>query len=108
MKHTLLILLATATVATAQVPGQAYRLPRQVNVASTPAGARFVHNFNVHHNIEDMQAWNQDTLKAYQQNEIRVMQAGTTVIVDRVQGDLTVFRVGKNPTELYALTSDLK
>jgi len=108
MKHTLLILLATATVATAQVPGQAYRLARQVNVASTPAGARFVHNFNVHHNIEDMQAWNQDTLKAYQQNEIRVMQAGTTVIVDRVQGDLTVFRVGKDPTELYALTSDLK
>ena len=108
MKRTLLILLATATVATAQVPGQAYRLPRQVNVASTPAGARFVHNFNVHHNIEDMQAWNQDTLKAYQQNEIRVMQAGTTVIVDRVQGDLTVFRVGKDPTELYALTSNLK
>jgi hypothetical protein len=77
-------------------------------VASTPAGARLVHNFNVHHNVEDMQAWNQETMKAYQQNEIRVMQAGTTVIVDRVQGDLTVFRVGKNPTELYALTSDLK
>ena len=108
MKRTLLILLATATVAAAQVPGQAYRLARQVKVASTPAGARLVHNFNVHHNMEDMQAWNQDTLKAYQQNEIRVLQAGTTVTVDRVQGDLTAFRVGKNPTELYALTSDLK
>ena len=108
MKRILLILLATATVAAAQVPGQAYRLPRRVNAASTPTGARFVHNFNLHHNMEDMQAWNQDTLKAYQQNEIRVLQAGTTVMVDKVQGDLTAFRVGKNPTELYALTSDLK
>ena len=108
MKHILLILLATATVAAAQVPGQAYRLPRQVDVASTPTGARFVHNFNLHHSMEDMQAWNQETMKAYQQNEIRVLQAGTSVIVDRVQGDLTAIRVGKNPTELYALTSDLK
>jgi hypothetical protein len=108
MKHTLLILLATATVATAQVPGQAYRLPRRVNAASTPAGARLMHDFSLHHNMEDMQAWNQETMKAYQQNEIRVLQAGTTVMVDRVQGDLTAFRVGKNPSELYALTSDLK
>ena len=108
MKHTLLILLATATVATAQVPGKVYRLPRQVTAASTPAGARFVHNFNLQHNMEDMQAWNQDTVKAYQQNEIRVLQAGATVVVEKVQGDLTAFRVGKNPTELYALTSDLK
>ena len=108
MKHTLLILLATGTVAAAQVSGQAYRLPRQVNAASTPAGARLMHNFSLHHNMEDMQAWNQETMKAYQQNEIRILQAGTTVIVDRVQGDLTAFRVGKNPTELYALTSDLK
>jgi cold shock CspA family protein len=58
--------------------------------------------------MEDLQAWNQDTMRAYQQNEMRVLQAGTTVMVDRVQGDLTVFRVGKNATELYALTSDLK
>lgn len=56
----------------------------------------------------NMQAWNQDTMRAYQLNEIRVLQAGTTVMVEKVQGDLTVFRVGKNPTELYALTSDLK
>ena len=108
MKRTLLVLLATATVAAAQVPGQAYRLPRQINATSTPTGARLVHNFNLHHNMEDMQAWNQDTVKAYQQNEIRFLQAGTTVMVDKVQGDLTAFRVGKNPTELYALTSDLK
>ena len=108
MKRTLLILLATGTVAAAQVPGQAYRLPRQVHATSTAAGARLIHNFNLHHNMEDMQAWNQETLKAYQQNEIRILQAGTTVMVDRVQGDLTAFRVGKNPTELYALTSDLK
>jgi hypothetical protein len=108
MKHILLILLATATVAAAQVPGKVYRLPRQVNAASTPAGARFVHNFSPHHNMEDMQAWNQDTVKAYQQNEIRVLQAGTAVMVDKVQGDVTAFRVGQNPTELYVLTSDLK
>jgi len=108
MKRTLLILLATAAAAAAQMPGQAYSLPRQVNAASTPAGARLVHNFDLHHNMEGMQAWNQDTMKAYQQNEIRVLQAGTTVMVDGVQGDLTVFRVGKNPTRLYALTSDLK
>lgn len=107
MKHILLILLATATVAAAQVPGKVYRLPRQVNAASTPAGARFVHNFSLHHNMEDMQAWNQDTVKAYQQNEIRGLQAGTAVMVDKVQGDVTAFRVGQNATEFYALTSDL-
>jgi len=108
VKRTVLILLATAALAAAQTPGQAYRLPRQVNAASTPVGARLVHNFNLHHNMEDRQAWNQDTMKAYQQNEIRVLQAGTTVMVDSVQGDFTVFRVGKNPSKLYALTSDLK
>ena len=50
--------------------------------------------------MEDMQAWNQDTMRACQLNEIRVLQAGTTVMVEKVQGDLTVFRVGKNPIEL--------
>lgn len=108
MKQILLILLATATGAAAQIPGKVYILPRQVYAVSTPAGARFVHNFKLHHNMEDMQAWNQDTVKAYQQNESRVLQAGTTVMVDRVQGDVTAFRVGQNPTEFYALTSDLK
>jgi hypothetical protein len=108
LKQMLLILLATVTVAAAQVPGKVYRLPRQVNAASTPGGARFVHNFNLRHNMEDMQAWNQDTVKAYQQNEIRTLQAGTTVMIDKVEGDVTAFRVGQNPAELYALSSDLK
>jgi len=108
MKHILLILFATASVAAAQVPGKVYRLPRQVTAASTPAGARFVQNYNLHRNMEDMQAWNQDTIKAYQQNEIRVLQAGTIVVVDKVQGDVTGFRVGQHPTELYTLTCNLK
>jgi hypothetical protein len=108
MKYTLLLFLATVTVALAQTPGQTYRLPRQITAASTPAVARLVHNLNFQHTIGDMQGWNQETMKAHQQNEVRVLQAGTIVMVDRVQGDITGFRVGKNPTELYAVTSDLK
>lgn len=100
LKRTLLVLLAAATVAAGQVPGQAYRLPRKINAASTPVGARLVQQLRSRHNMEDMQAWNQDTMRACQLNEIRVLQAGTTVMVEKIQGDLTVFRVGKNPTEL--------
>ena len=67
MKYTLLLLLATVTVAFAQTPSQTYRLPRQITAASTPAVAHLVHNLIFQHTIGDMQAGNQETMKAHQQ-----------------------------------------
>jgi hypothetical protein len=80
----LLVWMTVATMAHAQTAGSNYKLPRQTLATSSAESVRTIRAILANHDARKLSEWDQETLKLYQQNDIRMLNRGTTIVVDKV------------------------
>jgi hypothetical protein len=80
----LLVLTAVATMAHGQTVGSNYKLTRQTLATSSAETVRTIRAILANHDDRKLSEWDQETLKLYQQNDIRMLGRGTTIVVDKV------------------------
>ena len=88
----LLVLTAVATMAQGQTVGSNYKLTRQTLAASSAETVRTIRAILANHDDRKLSEWDQETLKLYQQNDIRILGRGTTIVVDKVDVTAGVIR----------------
>jgi hypothetical protein len=89
VKHYWLSLLkfgdsAVATMAHGQTVGSNYKLTRQTLATSNAESVRSIRAVLANHDARKTSEWDQETLKLYQQNDIRMLGRGTTIVVDKI------------------------
>jgi len=104
MKRIFSILLALASVATAQTAGSLFTLPRSIVATSSEQSSNAIQGIQAHHDMRKMSEWDQETVKLYQSNDIITLNKGTKIIVDKMnQGSgLIVFHLPGRTKLLYA------
>jgi hypothetical protein len=80
----LLVLTAVATMAHGQTVGSNYKLTRQTLATSNAESVRSIRAVLANHDARKTSEWDQETLKLYQQNDIRMLGRGTTIVVDKI------------------------
>jgi hypothetical protein len=71
-------------MAQGQTVGSNYKLTRQTLAASSAETVRTIRAILANHDDRKLSEWDQETLKLYQQNDIRMLGRGTTIVVDKV------------------------
>lgn len=104
MKRIIPILLALASVATAQTAGGLFTLPHPIVATSSEQSSNAIQGIQAHHDMRKMSEWDQETAKLYQSNDIITLNKGTEIIVDKMsQGSgLIVFHLPGKTKLLYA------
>ena len=80
----ILLVMAVATIAQAQTVGSNYKLTHQTLATSSADSVRTIQGILANHNARKFSEWDQETVKLYQQNEIRMLGRGTTIVVDKI------------------------
>jgi hypothetical protein len=80
----ILLLTAIATMAHGQSVGSNYKLTRQTLTTSSAESVRTIRAILANHDARKLNGWDQETLKLYQQNDIRMLGRGTTIVVDKI------------------------
>jgi len=80
----LLLLTAVATMAHGQTVGSNYKLRRQTLTTSSAESVRAIRAILADHDARKESEWDQETLRLYQQNDIRMLGRGTTIVVDKI------------------------
>jgi hypothetical protein len=103
----ILLLMAVATIAQAQTAGSNYKLTHQTLATSSPDSIRTIQGILANHNARKFSEWDQETIKLYQQNDIRMLGRGTTVVVDKIDPGSGVMQFhlpgAQSSKPLYAL-----
>ena len=80
----ILIFMAVTTIAYGQTVGSNYKLRHQTLATSSAASVRTIQGILTNHDARKLSEWDQETVKLYQQNDIRILGRGTTIVVDKV------------------------
>jgi hypothetical protein len=80
----LLIFMAGATIACGQTVGSNYKLTHQTLATSSAESVGTIRGILANHDARKMSAWDQETLKLYQQNDIVMLNRGATIVVDKI------------------------
>jgi len=103
----ILMLVAVATIAHGQSAGSNYKLTHQTLATSSPESVRAIRGILANHDARKLSEWDQETVKLYQQNDIRVLGRGTTIVVDKVDGTSGVVQFhlqgSRNSKPLFAI-----
>jgi len=76
--------MAFATIAHGQTVGSNYKLTHQTLATSSAESVRTIRGILANHDARKLSEWDQETVKLYQQNDIRMLGRGTTIVVDKV------------------------
>ena len=80
----ILICTAVATIAYGQTVGSNYKLRQQTLATSSADSVRTIQGILANHDARKLSEWDQETVKLYQQNDIRILGRGTIIVVDKV------------------------
>ena len=101
-----LIFMTVATIAHSQTVGSNYKLTHQTLATSSAESVRTIRGILANHDARKLSEWDQQTLKLYQQNDITMLNRGTTIVVDKIDSarDMVQFHLGgsKTPKQLFS------
>jgi hypothetical protein len=104
MKRIFSILLAFASVATAQTAGSLFTLSRQIVATSSEQSCNAIQRIQASHDMRKLSEWDRETVKLYQSSDIITLNKGTKIIVDNMSqsSGLIVFHLPGKTKLLYA------
>ena len=79
-----LIFMTVTTMAHGQTAGSNYKLTHQTLATSSAESVRAIRGILANHDARKLSEWDQETLKLYQQNDIMMLNRGTTIVVDKI------------------------
>jgi hypothetical protein len=107
-----LIFMAVATISYGQTVGSNYKLTQQTLATSSADSVRTIRGILANHDARKLSEWDQETLKLYQQNDITILNRGTTIVVDKIDtaAGMVQFHLGgsKASKQLYAPLSAIQ